>query len=191
MPLWSSTGISSGTSVDPLLHGYEPGLPDAMDLLEQATPIDLVTWLRILVPYVAGIFVRGHDFISRFMNRPVVEAAGEFNTVDNANGARFIEFERMLAPVCCARWVVLHKNFGESFVLNDLGVTGTFDKITGERGWVLPIGKSSVLGVFPRRSARWRTMKKASGGRLSSTGRWMVLRQRRSTRRWPILLLRL
>ena len=147
LSLWGSTG----TSVDPLLHGYEPALPAALDLLEQAAPIDLVAWLRTLVPYVAGIFVRGHDFIPRFMDRSSVAAAGEFNTAENANSARFIEFERMLAPVCCARWVVLHKNSGESFILNDLGATGTFDNITGEHGWAIPIGKDSVLGIFPKK----------------------------------------
>jgi hypothetical protein len=146
LTVWDSTG----TSVDPLLHGYEPTLPAALDLLEQAASIDLVAWLRTLVPYVAGIFVRGQDFIPRFMGRPSVAVAGEFNTAENANNARIIEFERMLAPVCCARWVVLHKNSGESFVLNDLGATGTFDKVTGESGWAIPIGKDSVLGIFPK-----------------------------------------
>ena len=145
-PIWDGTP----TSVDPELHGYESALPSALDLLEQAAPIDLATWLRTLVPYVAAIFVRGHDFIPRFMNRASVAAGGSINTADNANGARFIEFERLLSPVCCARWVVLHKNTGEPFVLNDLGLTGTVDTITGEHGWATPIGKHSVLGIFPK-----------------------------------------
>jgi hypothetical protein len=144
--LWDTTG----TSIDPFLHGYEPALPAALDDLEQAAPMGLGVWLRTLVPYVAGIFVRGQDFIPRFMKRPIVAAFGEFNTPENANSARFLELERMLAPVCCARWVVLHKNSGESFVLNDLGVTATLDKVTGEHGWAIPIGKDSILGIFPK-----------------------------------------
>jgi hypothetical protein len=79
------------TSVDPELHGYEPALPSALDLLEQAASIKLEVWLRTLVPYVAAMFVRGRDFIPRFMDRPSVVAGGELNTAENANAGRFIE----------------------------------------------------------------------------------------------------
>jgi hypothetical protein len=85
------------------------------------------------------------------MARPSVKASGKLNTVENSNGARYIELERLLAPVCCARWVVLNKSGGEPFVLNDLGLTGTVDKITGEPGWAIPIGKDTILGIFPKR----------------------------------------
>jgi hypothetical protein len=140
------------TSVDPELHGYESGLPAALDSLEQGAPISLSVWLRILVPYVAAIFVRGADFAPRFMSRPSVAAAGGTNTMENANIGRAIELERLLAPACCARWTVLHKSAGEPFVLNDLGVTVTLDIRTGEHGWAIPIGKNSILGIFPRNS---------------------------------------
>jgi len=142
---------SVATTVDTALHGYESELPRALGLLEQAAPIDIRTWLRTLVPYVASIFVRGHDFIPRFMDRRVPMAAGDLNTAHNANKARVLELERLLAPVCAARWVVLHKVGGEPFVLNDLGLTATFDSITDEPGRVLPIGQETVLGIFPRR----------------------------------------
>jgi hypothetical protein len=151
-PVWdgSQTNVDE-TSVDPALHGYEPALPQALDQLEQAAPVDLAIWLRTLVPYIASIFVRGYDFIPRFRSRPSLLASGDINTEENANGARFIELERLLAPVCCARWVVLHKDSGEPFVLNDLNLTGTVDTATGATGWAVPIGQNSVLGIFPKK----------------------------------------
>jgi hypothetical protein len=86
------------------------------------------------------------------MNRSTVTAGGSLNTVENANSIRSIELERLLAPVCCARWIVLHKDSGEPLLLNDLGLTGTFDNSTGVRGWATPIGKNSILGIFPAQS---------------------------------------
>jgi tetratricopeptide (TPR) repeat protein len=139
----------TSTSVDPKLHGYEPALPQALDLLDRSAEIDITTWLRTLVPYVASVFVRGNDFIPRFQERPSVAGASTLNTSENANAARFIELERLLAPVCCAQWTVLHKAGGESFVLNDLGLIGTTNLSTGEAGWAVPISKDSVLGIFP------------------------------------------
>lgn len=144
---WGDTSAS----VDPALHGYEPELPPALNQLEQVAPIDLSVWLGTLVPYVAAIFVRGHDFIPRYLARPSVLSAGLPNAAEHANIARGVELERLLAPVCCARWVVLHKDAGEPFVLNDLGVTAMVNGRSGEHGWATPIGKNSLLGIFPAR----------------------------------------
>ncbi len=146
-PVW---GGDKEANLDQLINGYEPALPYALDLLCRASAVDAETWLRTLVPYVASVFERGHDFIPRFMARPSVAAAGEYNTSENANAGRIIELERLLAPICCARWVVLHKDGGEPFVLNDLGLIGTSDPSTGEVGWALPVDRDSVLGVFPK-----------------------------------------
>lgn len=153
------TGLEA--TIDFSINGYEPGLPAALDSLDSGIPMDISTWLRILVPYVAGIFVRGQDFIPRFRSRPSM--LGPSNTIDNANLARSMELQRLLAPVVCARWHVMHKRGGEPFVLNDLSLTGTSDTTTGESGWAIPISQMSVLGIFPRRhrvvaqydSGRW------------------------------------
>ncbi|SRR6266536_1275469 len=150
-PVWSGGQTGAQTSIDPYLHGYEPALPWALDQLEHAAPVDIATWLRTLVPYVASIFVRGYDFIPRFMARPSLAALSEdHNTTENANNARIIELQRLLPLVCCARWVVLHKDSGQPFILNDLGLTRTVDAITGDLGWAVPIGRDSVLGIFPK-----------------------------------------
>lgn len=162
----SAMGFLDGqvlTSVDPHLHGYETALPRALDLLENAALVDTNTWLRTLVPYVASIFVRGHDFIPRYMARPVVAAFGKGNTVDAANMARIIELERLLAPVCCARWIVAHRKGGEPFVVNDLGMCETEDIVSGALGRVIPISPDAVLGIFP---------KKASAVAVHCMGKW-------------------
>jgi len=140
------------TSVDPYLHGYETALPRALDLLENAALVDMNTWLRTLVPYVASLFVRGHDFIPRYMSRPVMMALGTENTAENANLARILELERLLAPVCRARWVVAHRKGGEPFVINDLGMAATEDRVSSAFGRVIPIGPDTVLGIFPRKA---------------------------------------
>jgi hypothetical protein len=46
----------------------------------------------------------------------------------------------------------MHKRTGAPFVLNDLGITGTIDSSTGTFGWALPVGKDTVLAIFPRRN---------------------------------------
>ena len=137
-------------TVDPALNGYEPDLPLALDLLEGAMPLPMETWLRTLVPYVTSIFVRGADFAPRFMARPVMAALTDPGMPDNANAARFIELERLLTPVCCARWVVWHRSGGEPLVLNNLGLTGTLDSDTGQPGWAIPISKTCLLSIYPR-----------------------------------------
>lgn len=138
------------TTVDPFVNGYEAELPAALDALEGSTGPSWEQWLRALVPYIASLFVRGRDFTSEFRQRPLLQAVGdEFNTDSNANSARILEFNRLLAPVMCARWVVLRRMGGESFVLNDRGFVVTTDPRSGDVGWACPIGPDTMIGIFP------------------------------------------
>jgi len=146
--LWA--GLDT-TSTDRAMSGYEGSLPAALDLLEQSTPVPLAVWLRTLVPWVASAFVRGADFVARYHARPSMRGVPEeWKTPDNTNVARAIEFQLLLAPVMTARWMVLHSMGGESFAINDLGLTTTFDPSTGEWGWAIPLSRSSVLGIMPK-----------------------------------------
>ena len=146
-PDWSPGGEVD--SVDGFLSGYEPLLPAALDTLEAGGSIALSPWLRVLVPYVASLFVRGPEFSERFESRAVVRASGVSRT-DNTHGGRIIEFQRLLAPVMCARWVVLTAEGDEPFITNNLGVMLTQDLGTGDEGYAVPVGSHTVLGVFPR-----------------------------------------
>jgi hypothetical protein len=112
--LWLASGAEDPGSVDRMISGYESQLPDVLDLLDlldRTARVPLRAWLRVLVPFIAAMFVRGRDFGARFEGRPVVRAAGASGR-DNTNRARLLELQRLLAPVTCARWVVLHQAGG-------------------------------------------------------------------------------
>jgi len=151
----SSSSSSSSLNVDHSVAGYERRLPAALDKLELTHHVNLDTWLRVLVPFVASMFVRGHDFSQRFEDRPVVRMALENALVDddNTNRARIMEMQRLLAPVMCARWVVMHYTGAGTFITNDLGLMGTRDVPRDANGWAIPIGLRAVLGIFPRKQS--------------------------------------
>lgn len=148
-PVWLPPGAEDPESVDAMINGYESELPAVLDLLEAGAPLPLRPWLRVLVPFVAAMFVRGRDFRSRFEGRSFVKASG-VSSRDNTNGARLLEMQRLLAPVLCARWVVLHHAGHESFTINDLGLMPTRDLGLQQNGFVIPISRGSVLGIFPQ-----------------------------------------
>ncbi len=144
-------GTEDPGSVDGMMTGYEPDLPAALDLLDGGSQVPLQPWLRILVPFAAAMFVRGRDFAARFEGRPFVKVSG-MSGPDNTNTARLIELQRLLAPVTCARWVVLHQAGQESFIINDLGLMPTRDLGLLQDGFAIPIGRRSVVGIFPQRT---------------------------------------
>lgn len=144
-------GTEDAGSVDGMITGYEPDLPAALDLLDGGSSVPLQPWLRVLVPFVAAMFVRGRDFAARFERRPSVKAS-RVSGPDNTNTARLLELQRLLAPVTCARWVVLHQAGQESFIINDLGLMPTRDLGLLQDGFAIPIGRRSVVGIFPQRT---------------------------------------
>jgi Protein of unknown function (DUF4238) len=144
-------GVEDPGSVDEMISGYEPELPAALDLLDGGARVPLRPWLRVLVPFIAAMFARGKDFGERFEERPVVKASGG-SSPDNTNTARLIDLHRLLAPVTCARWVVLHQAGRESFIINDLGLMPTRDLGLQQDGFAIPIGRHSVVGIFPQHS---------------------------------------
>ena len=154
--VWLPPGVEDPGSVDGMITGYEPELPAALDLLDDGARLQLRPWLRVLVPFVAAMFVRGRDFGGRFERRPVVKASG-VSSRENTNGARLLEMQRLLALVVCARWVVLHQAGRESFTVNDLGLMPTRDLGLQQEGFAIPIGRGSVLGIFPQstRTVAW------------------------------------
>lgn len=158
------SGDTDTDTVDSAVGRYESALPSMLDCLDGSESIRLEPWLRTLVPFVASIFVRGNDFAARFEARRVVKTSG-VSSSDNTNGARLIELQRLLAPVICARWVVLHRMGAEPFILNDLGLMPTRDLSIDEWGWAMPISMHAVLGVFPRAT---RTVAQYRGGSWNS-----------------------
>jgi hypothetical protein len=93
--VWVSSGAEDPGSVDKMISGHETELPAALDLLDSGARIPLRPWLRVLVPFVAAMFVRGKDFGARFERRPVVKASGASGP-DNTN--------RRACLSCSASW---------------------------------------------------------------------------------------
>ena len=71
---------------------YESSLPAAIRrLADENARLDALTWVSVLVPFVAGLWVRGPD-----RNDGV------------NNEGRVIELQEVLSPVMAAQWTVLH-----------------------------------------------------------------------------------
>jgi tetratricopeptide (TPR) repeat protein len=126
---------------------YETSLPSAIEKLIGAT-LDAETWARILVPFVTGLFVRGPDFQDRFNSRIKAIGIDPVNK-DNTNGARLFEFQRLLAPVIAAKWIVISIT-GEGYLItNDLGYAPFANILTGDRGIAIPLGLRHILAISP------------------------------------------
>lgn len=159
--LWSAPGKDDPRSVDPALTGYEAGLPKVLSSLEKGEQLLLQPWLRIAVPFVTAMFVRGPDFSHRFESRPVVALSG-VSSRENTNRARWLEFSQLVALVVGARWVVLHTSGFEPLITNDLGLVPIFDSSLKQPGFAVPVGQRTLLGVFPQPA---RTVALYTGGR--------------------------
>jgi hypothetical protein len=85
------------------LWGYESGLPGALDALsarERGLPTSV--WLGNVVPFIAGLLVRGPD-VNEGIN----------------NEGRIVEFQELLSPVMCARWSIIHVPQPGSLITSD------------------------------------------------------------------------
>lgn len=129
--------MGQGRTAD-IAWAYESGLPGALDQLADAgAPLDGEVWTTVLVPFVAGLFVRGPNFQQLFQARfpENFDAAVLKSREDNATAARLIELQELLAPVMTAHWTVLH--FSKSV-----------DLVTSDTGWAAattPVGDSYVV----------------------------------------------
>lgn len=154
--------------VDDTWSVIERKLPSSIRELEGGGPITAETWLRVLVPHVATLFVRGHEFEDRYMQRfrdswgrqslrmadpEAGEDSDQRTALDlaqnGANNARIFELQRLLALVTCARWVVCHIAPSQQFLNNDLGLAGTIDLSTDQAGWLVPLSSEVAVGIFP------------------------------------------
>lgn len=148
-------GPDAQQQIDSVWQSYEGDLPAALDALTNA-PLGLIdghTWLRTLVPFVTSLFVRGLDFAARYEGRPTVRASGR-SSPDNTNAARIIEFQRLLAPIMAARWVVMHASGARPVITNDLGLCEFTAPDHSYSGVAIPIDRCTVLGILPKRGRR-------------------------------------
>jgi hypothetical protein len=114
-----SNGIDK--SIDSLWQIYEPQLPELLDLIGQSEPIDGLRWAQVLVPFVAGLFVRNPDFAK--LIEPSIPPIPELkiNTLEQkAAKPRAAQFQELLTPLMVADWTVLHFD-DPVLATNDLG----------------------------------------------------------------------
>jgi hypothetical protein len=104
-------------------------------------------WLT-LVDFIAGLFVRGPEFATRFESRLVIRdlRAGDS---DNTQWARVMEHQRLLAAVMYADWFVVRNVSGWSMITSDIGYGFTLDASSGRRGYVVPLNRQTAVGLFP------------------------------------------
>lgn len=150
-----TVGQASLSVVDDVWSGYERRLGPALDELSRPgqKTIGANTWLRILVPFVTSLFVRGAEFGARYGTRMDQFGVTSFfsdpeHRSDNTNMARMIEFQRLLAPVMAARWVVMHTNSDHPVITNELGFTFSVSQ-NGSKAVAIPIGSDAILAIVP------------------------------------------
>jgi hypothetical protein len=133
--------------VDSIWAVYETDLHKAIQCLINGT-LNATTWARILVPFVAGILVRGPEFDARFNKR--IEWLKDIPLAENnTNGARIMELQRLLAPMLAANWIVMKKRGKENFIINDNGYIPYRDGPSGQTGYAIPLTQDYILGFLP------------------------------------------
>lgn len=138
--------------IEQIWAGFEMKLADAIDLLITGN-LDAKSWIRILVPFVAAMLVRGPDFNNRFEHR--LRALGfnlheELLSEDNTNGGRLLELQRLLGPIAVAKWTVVHVIGQEPLITNDLGYAPYMNIVTGDKGISIPLSPIYSLSISPR-----------------------------------------
>ncbi|MFG2117814.1 DUF4238 domain-containing protein [Streptomyces sp. NPDC048710] len=143
-------------------QGYEAKLASTLDQLEEVkhgNSIDLGAeqWLRVLVPFVTGLLVRGPDFNRRFDRRLVSNFGNEESAYrhiqdkdDNANVARVMEFQRLLSGIIAADWRLLVSP-ERNLITSDLGYAIAYIPAVSRYGYVVPISPRAALEIIPRR----------------------------------------
>ena len=133
------------------MWAYENELPAAISTLASsgARQLGAETWLRVLVPFVASLFVRGPEFNRRFESRaPIRDIHASFGPAwlrDNTNFARLFEMQRFYFPVMCAEWTLAFCSGPGTLVTNDIGYTLLIDPASGQPAYVVPLSPVMTL----------------------------------------------
>lgn len=154
--------------VDQSLSGYESNLSIAIEQLIQHE-ITAMTWATVLVPFISGLLVRGPDFNTRFDSR--IAHFGIEVTPDNTNMARLMEFQRLLAPIAVAKWILLSINSDNPMITNDIGHAPFLNPNINHFGMAVPIGLSHILVVVPTPN---RILAYSSGGAWHPTIEYLI-----------------
>jgi len=140
--------------IEKFWHLYEPKLPKSIDNLINGS-IDIFDWAMVLVPFVASIFVRTRTFNKHMEERlRLLKVPDRFITQETINSDRILEFQRLLAPILAAEWVVSKVKGSTSLITNDIACAPYKNSNGNDYGWAIPLGLTHVLVVIPRAQRR-------------------------------------
>jgi hypothetical protein len=126
----------SRDALDNTFAAYERRLPRTIsELAASAGSIPFDVWMKVLVPFVAGLSVRAPEFAER--------VAGAMLQM-----SRWFEMSRVLAPLMAAEWYLLRTPPGSQLITNDRGFTWT--KVGSRTGLIVPTNSNSALQIVPR-----------------------------------------
>jgi len=145
----ASWNLYSDTT-DQVWSQYESALPQSIEKLTNGT-IDAETWARVLVPFVACLFVRNHDFNQRFEKRLPFHRMQKFISNRNTDNARLFELQRLLTPVLSAAWTVIRTFENEEIITSDLGYGYMQDIRNNVIICTIPLNNNHILQITPRR----------------------------------------
>lgn len=129
---------------------YEQNLTYLFNRMKLGGSPGLDYYVHDLIPYAAGLFMRGPDFQNR-LKRRLASSGIDMGLIseDNVNVDRLFELQRLLSILLAAEWSCLHTPYGMRFVLGDLGLCRT--TIEGESAWVAPIDPELALMIRARK----------------------------------------
>jgi hypothetical protein len=146
---WDQAGPFEGMSLDTLddtFNPYERRIPEAIAATaESAGHAPLELWLRALVPYVAGLAVRGPLFLA--------DARAEPDHGILIQSSRWMEMSRSLAPLMAADWYAIIAPANSAFLINDRGYAWTYqedlERNISRVGLLVPLASGLCLAVLP------------------------------------------
>jgi hypothetical protein len=134
--------------------GYEGNLPSSLDKLIDGS-IDAIEWLHTIIPFVAGLFVRGPDFEARMKIRgkDVLESPEfmKYISADNTNWQRESEFQRIMGILTAAKWVVCEKMGPGPFITNDKGWCPVPVSLDLVPAIAVPLDTKHLLHIYPQK----------------------------------------
>ncbi len=142
--------------VDSTWQGYEKRLTGALNQLvdPHVGSVDAYLWLRVMVPFVAGLFVRGPDFTKRYEGQQAIIDIARSREAewqrDNTNASRLLAMRRILAPITASKWIVEYSTGPEPMITNELGyVNSRHAPEPSGIGWAIPLGPAAILQILP------------------------------------------
>jgi len=141
------TTLMDELDIDKSWSYYEAELDFAIELLLNQN-IGALAWAKVLVPFVAGLLIRGPDFSYRLQSR--FQDLGEISRRADPNIGRMFELQRLLSIIATSKWIVADPSSSNELITNDLGYIPFGNPRNYEAGMAIPMGKKIILMIVPQ-----------------------------------------